>query len=80
MHPKFKILHVAVDGPHAAVQASLASPETEHFTASSGSCLGGARLKSFLHESPGSGIFTFEIENPLDASRLRVGGVVELVE
>jgi hypothetical protein len=78
MNPTFTIQFVSVDGPHAYVKASMVSPQ-KFFAVSKGFRLGGVRLKSFLAEpEPGSGNYTFQIENPEDAGNLHAGETVEL--
>jgi hypothetical protein len=76
MNPTFTIQHVSVDGPHAYVRASIVTPQ--NFAVSKGSRLGGVRLKSFLAE-PTAGSYTFQVEDPREANKLRVGDTVELV-
>jgi hypothetical protein len=77
MNPRFSIQLVSLDGPHAYVKASIVLQEK--FAVSKGSRLGGVRLKSFLDEpEPGSGNYTFQIENPEEAGKLRTGQTVEL--
>lgn len=80
MNPKFTIRHIAVDGPHASVQAQLVLPQIGAFSVSQGSRLGGIRLKSFLGENPASSLFIFQIADPEDAAKLRVGDTVDLIE
>jgi hypothetical protein len=80
VNPKFTIRHIAVDGPHTYVQAQLTSPRTGAFSVGQGSRLGVVRLKSFLSEDPASSLFTFQIEDPVDAAKLRVGDTVDLIE
>ena len=75
MNPNFNIRRVAVAAPHAYVVASILSPL--HFSVSKGSRLGGVRLKSFLKE-PNPGSYTFQIEDPKEALKLREGDTVEL--
>jgi hypothetical protein len=75
MNPKFKIETITQDGPHAYVRASIVTPQ--NFAVSSGSRLGGVRLRSDLHE-PSPGIFLFRLENPSDSGCLKVGDLVEL--
>jgi len=76
MIPRFTIHFVSVDGPHAYVRASIFSPQ--QFAVSKGSRLGGVRLKSFLAE-PTPGTYTFQIEDPTETTKLRVGDTVELI-
>jgi len=65
---------VHVDGPHAYVVATLVSGE--RFVVSDGCRLGGIRLKSF---PPGAGPdYTFQIENPMEAHKLKSAEIVEL--
>jgi hypothetical protein len=78
MNPKLTIQFVSVDGPHTYVKASIVAPQ-KFLAVSKGSRLGGVRLKSFLAEpEPGSGNYTFQIENPEEAGKLRTGETVEL--
>jgi hypothetical protein len=80
MNLKFTIRYIAVNGPHTSVQAQLASPRTGAFSVGQGSRLGVVRLKSFLNEHPASSLFTFQIEDPVDAAKLHVGDTVDLIE
>jgi hypothetical protein len=80
MLKKFTIRHIVVDGPHTAVKAQLASPRTGVFTVGQGSRLGGVRIKSFLGEDIASSLFTFQIDDPMDAVKFRVGDTVDLIE
>jgi len=65
---------VQVDGPHGYVVATCVSGE--RFVVSDGCRLGRVRLKSF---PPCAGPdYTFRLENPLDADKLKSAEIVEL--
>lgn len=76
MNSKFRIENVNVDGPHAYVRASIV--EGAYISVSSGSELGGVRLRSELHE-PSQGTYLFRLESASDSHKLKVGSIVELV-
>jgi hypothetical protein len=75
MNAMFKIQKVNVQGERAYVRASVVKPC--NFAVSSGSMLGGIRLRSELME-PEQGVFLFRLEHPAEHFLLNTGDTVNL--